>query len=136
MEELKAGIDSCSTTMVDDDSEELEMQYEALDWMTEYSPDQVKRILTGQSPTRSFRYTVMLSLFVGVALSVLSGLLENYFRMSSVVIGLPVSDAVRSSAFAEDLSPSPDAQLHASGEAWWSWIWRIFIQSMVLLFKY
>lgn len=135
---LNEGTDSCSTTRIEDDeATELHLQYEALDWMANYTPNQVRALLgVGKNPrTKSMGQTFFVSIVAGLVLSVIIGTLnarvQRFWNPSSERIATPSQFP---SASADDFFDSPSIMIRE--KPLFAWILDLIIQVFQLLFKY
>ena len=113
------------------ENEDLDMQYEALDWITRFTPDQVAAILKPTKNQKSMTQTVALSIIGGIVMSVAVSMLRTSpveLKMDHLADPSPIP-----SASAEDFFESPSI---VSTEPFLSWIVKLILQILQLIFKY
>jgi hypothetical protein len=136
---LNEAADSCSTTRVEEDeATELHLQYEALDWMANYTPNQVRALLgAGKTPrSKSMGQTFFVSIVTGLVLSLIIGTLNGQIHQ---LWGPPTPETTISrtpipSASADDFFDSPSIVIREKPLI--AWILDLIIQVIQLLFKY
>jgi hypothetical protein len=116
------------------ENEELDMQYEALDWITRFSPDQVAAILKPTKNQKSMTQTVAISIIGGIVMSVTVSMLRtsrNELKMDQLSDPSPIP-----SASADDFFESPSIVSSYPSESFFSWIVQLILQTLQLIFKY
>ena len=152
VEELKMDSqgepNSCSTTMIDDDGsdeeDEIEVQYDALDLMAKFSPEETSEILRKDGRiarlSPSMTHTVYLSIAISILILAVCISIERKITRS-LTSPVPVVPVIATSASAESFVFPPTESRPVLAQAWSftalaALVWDVVLRVLVLLFKY